>query len=200
MLTSQIDIMAGELASTNVLHLHGLCRTNGGRICEHHPGGCGKALEVDDVVRFRQVIESPPVGIAYAAYKVVEGNDRCRVGWLAEDQPDGYKYNGQSARVTKLFFQSKEKRERRASYLKHGLGHAELLNDQENMPVGKNENAAMEMSGCAGATTIVVSLKRKAAADAPAAGNGYGHGEYWVEKSPYPKKLREMQLKKVEHN
>jgi hypothetical protein len=113
-----------------VIDIVGVEESNRGRSCERHEV-CGDHLGLDNVVRLRQVQIVRDNGReekAVAAYKVTEGIDSCRVGFLPRQcLRHAEKFDGKLAQITEFLSESDSPHCRRLSHRNRGVVRAVII-------------------------------------------------------------------------
>ena len=120
----------------------GLEQPNNGRSCEQH-SACGFSLEEDDVIRLRKVQVLDEHGYeesAIAAFRVSDGIDSCRVGFLPRNHVKHWKrYEGVLCQVVEIYSETSESASCRRKHLQnYGCCKAALISIESSCDSSDN--------------------------------------------------------------
>ena len=124
-----------------LIDIVGINASDKGRSCEEH-ANCGSVLRIDTLVQFRlvQIWCNGQEETAFAVYWVMDGIDRCRVGFLPHHLiKHQAAYNGKLAQIVEFVAESNSPADRAKSHRCYGLCRAvlveaEMEEDEENVP------------------------------------------------------------------
>ena len=142
----------------------GLEQTNNGRSCEQH-SACGFSLEEDDVIRLRKVQVLDEHGYeesAIAAFRVSDGIDSCRVGFLPRNHVKHWKiYEGVLCQVLEIYSETSESAScRREYYQNHGYCKAALISIESSCDSSDNTTPKVDNKKKSNKTPIPMILNQ----------------------------------------